>query len=301
LHRPLLLFCLSLIALASASLAGVCGDPDAVGTPTADVAAVASVLPPATIDATDTPIVATATVSPDTPVPTATLEDEPTSAPDRMNSLPTASSTSDVMVLHGWMYLDARPARGTVQAFVEGRLCGEGSAAPLADEEGLFGVEIESDAQQPGCGLPGASVTVTIDGVQVDQAVEWQAGYSEALRLSAGAAVAFYRGTLSVGGELDASARVVPYVGDVVCGAAAHGSIWPQDHSRWLFQLTVDPDEVTPGCGQRGADVTFVLSIDGHPDRVITRVPWQPLPPVVLPNVDMRQELAATPAAESTP
>lgn len=298
-HRVSFLLVVGMLLLAGASLAAVCGNPDAE-TPTAELTSVASTSPAIpTAAATDTPIIETATAPAGTPVPTATLEDEPTSAPERINHLPTPVSSAEPMLLGGRMYVDARPATGPVLAYVNGLQCGEGRAYNLVDVRGAFTIRIESDSTERGCGMPGADVSFTINGRAIDQVVSWQPGYQESpATLSAGFQIGVYSGSLTVGSADVSSARVVPYVGDVVCGDEASGVIDPQQRARWVFKITVDSEDVRAGCGRLGADVTFRLENGNQPAVVIAVVPWQPLPPVELANVDVRSELGAKGAAE---
>ena len=74
--------------------------------------------------------------------------------------------------------LDDLPAVGsTVQAVVDGVVCDEAmvEAVPLFGTAGFLRLIVLSEALQPGCGRPGATVAFLVGGVEVDS-IPWQAG-----------------------------------------------------------------------------------------------------------------------------
>jgi hypothetical protein len=87
---------------------------------------------------------------------------------------------------HAWYWLQelpvALPPEGTkVEVFVEGMLCGEtllrtqsGMGVPLAT--GFHRLVVPSESVRPGCGHPGATVEVRVDGSDIRTYAVWQAG-----------------------------------------------------------------------------------------------------------------------------
>ena len=59
-----------------------------------------------------------------------------------------------------------------VQAFVNGTLCGEGVTMAYGDEV-VYKLFVVADAQTPQCGTPGATITITVDGITADETAQW--------------------------------------------------------------------------------------------------------------------------------
>lgn len=261
-HRPILIG-LTVIALSAASLAAVCGQPDPVATqeartPTVEIA-VLTVEPQVT--AVPTNIEAT-------PVLRATPF--PTSPP-----LPTASSDSETMILGASLWVDARPATGEVLAFINGQECGKGQAS-FADQGSpftTFGIAIASDADKPGCGVPGAVITMTVNGRELNGPLVWMPGFQAMDALAAGPPFARYYGRIRADFGSLPRMRVVPYVGDAVCGEQLTSSRLALDESS--YTVVVDSEDSRPGCGRPGAVVVFKLSIDGLPEIDLGTEAWK--------------------------
>lgn len=302
------LIALIALALSVASLAGVCGEPTPAATPVANTATA-----PAPTG-TATPVTATVLMASDTPVapspaeaasatPIPTVEEEPTSVPNRRHQLPTASSQAQAMALGGTVYVDGQPAHGRVAAFIAGRRCGEGQSITFPDSEAPeFAVIIKSDADQSGCGIPGAEITFTVNDLAVNETLVWQPGYLlDPVALSAGPAIAIYAGSMSLRPGDVPSPKLVPYIDGVVCGEGAVPYLSLQDHARWIYHVVVDPDGLRAGCGRDGAFVSLRLQIEGQPDIDIATVPWQPLPAVQVANVDLRSQPLGAPSTTVAP
>jgi hypothetical protein len=201
------------------------------------------------------------------------------------------------MALGGRLYMDARPANGRLLAFINGQQCGDGQSGVLSlGAPSTFAVAIKSDAQQAGCGVPGAAVTFTFNGRAINETVAWQPGWREERpTLSAGPVFALYFGTFRTHAGNPPPMLVVPYIAGLACGEAAVPQANPLNHLRWQYLVVVDPEELHPGCGRAGADVTLRLQVEGQADIDVTTVPWQTLPEVDLANVDLSGQVPITP------
>jgi len=51
-----------------------------------------------------------------------------------------------------------------------------------------FVIVIASDATAPGCGIPGAPITITVDGRAMNDTIPWQPGFQQPVTLIAGPA-----------------------------------------------------------------------------------------------------------------
>lgn len=288
-HRRLTLLGLAAAGLSLASIAGVCGEPDPVATQ---------------VSATATGIVTadTAMVGP-TETATGALTPEPSATPRPKAfrfpavAVRTASSASDPMVIGGVLWVNGAAQTGEVTAFIDGKECGRGQSLIPPDGGPFFVVSIASDAAQPGCGTPGAPVTISVNGRPMDDTVEWQPGFQQAVSLFAGPVVAQYGGDIRVDRSI-IPLLVVAYVGDTVCGRT--GGL-RGDGEIASYQVEVEPEEVSPACGRDGALV--VLRLEGKTaagdafDVVIATAPWQPGPLTRIPDVDLSGQIATTPVA----
>lgn len=211
---------------------------------------------------------------------------------------PTPSSPSDTMILGGGLWVDARPASGEVLAFINGKQCGRGQSVRLPSEPPdpfpIFVIEIASDVQQPGCGVPGAAVTITVGGRPMNDTVEWRPGFQQQVNLIAGPAFAQYTGVLQVQG-VPPLFKVVAYIDGTACGEDTVSMIVPD--TVLTYQIIVDPEELRPGCGRDGVDVTLQIEFgtgDVALRSVIGTAPWQ-MGPVALPNIDLPAGIPTTP------
>jgi hypothetical protein len=294
LRNPSLLFCLGLIALASASLAGVCGDPEAVGTPTADVTAVASVQPPATetMFATETPVAGT-------PVPTtATVAAAPTRFPT-LAPLPTAASNDEPMGIGGTVWADGRPATGDVVALVNGQECGRAKSGRTDSGDPIAStvIVVASEAMLPGCGTPGAPVTVLVNGRQIRQSILWQAGYAPTSELVVGAPFVQYFGELH-GSALPDSFEIVPVINGIDCGVDLSPARQGVD-AVW-FRAVVDSSGLTPGCGAEGSSIEFIVRSPDRPDTEVGTTSWSDATVATGVQIDLSYEdLGPTPPSKT--
>lgn len=274
-HRALLLIIIGMLALASASLAGVCGDPDAIATPAAGVTA--------------SELVATATPA-DTATPAATVAHS--FGFDETAVLPSPRSDDEPMLIGGVLWIDGTTPTGEVVAYLGDNECGRGQAV-LSGDGGYpdFLVTVASDSQQPGCGVPGAPVTLTLNGRAMDETTPWRPGMQQPRTFFAGDVVAQYVGTVRFDAPFDVSGivpqQVVPYIDGVVCGAQVNPM---QGNGQIVYQVVVSPASLQQGCGRAGSQVELRLvgMAEGGPfDIVIAHVPWQPGPFVQVTDVDL--------------
>jgi hypothetical protein len=237
---------------------------------------------------TGTAIAIAATVSAATPTeqPPASVTSEATR---ELARLPTPASNAEAMLVGGTLWVDARPATGEVLAFIGGKQCGRGQSGRLPSEPpdpvNTFVIAIASDSAEPGCGVPGAPVTISVDGREMNDRIPWQPGSQQPRGLIAGPAFATYYGTLTAPGELRWPFSVRPYVGGVLCGAdlTSGGLAGQAAH----FYVVVDSEELRPGCGRDGVDVELRLRIADETEIVIDTAPWKQQFGIQRPTVDL--------------
>lgn len=287
----LVIAALALVAIVTA--APICGSPTPQATPVPSTPTAVIVQPATLPDTATAAAAATATATPAAPAATPA---HTFGLPEAAN-FPSPTSQSDSMIVGGGLWVDGKSVVGDVIAYVGGKECGRGRSLRLPDG-GLpdFVLRIASDAEQPGCGIPGALVTITANGRAMDDAVVWQPGFQQPREFFAGPVVAQYSGQI----RFDKSfipARVVPYVGDVVCGRQV-GPL--QGDGEIGYQIVVDPAELRAGCGRDDALITLRMEGDapgGTVDIVVDTIPWQPGSPVRRAMVDLSTQIAATTVA----
>jgi len=205
------------------------------------------------------------------------------------------------MGIVGRIWLDGQRVSGEVLAFINGQQCGRGKAEGTPPKPLLL-LPISSDAHQPGCGVPGATITFTINGRAANETVAWKPGITQQMvTLSAGPRIAIYQGTLRIDRGRPPPMRVVPYIGGVVCGAAVAPWFLITDDARWSYEVVVDPDGLRLGCGRAGVDVTLRLQVAGQPDIDLATVPWEALPPTQILTVDLTGRIPTAPGDETGP
>lgn len=274
-----------------ASISATCGPSDPNPTP-------APSSPTATATPTRTPTIApSATPEPSaTPQPTSP-EPEPTKA-RVLAHFPTPSSDADAMVIGGSIWVDARGAEGEVLAFINGRQCGRGQSVRLNSEPPApfptFVMSIASDAQQPGCGVPGSNVTVTLNGRPMNDTIVWQPGFQQPLRLIAGPAFAQYSGKLRLDPGLPPRMYVDAFIGGVLCGGPIYvGLLFEQMVVD--YTVVVDPEELRTGCGREGVEVDLIMTVEGQPDVDLGHEVWRPGAFVERPTVDLSGRIPTRP------
>jgi hypothetical protein len=202
------------------------------------------------------------------PSPAPVLQPSPTTP-----SLPTPSSVFDMMGIAGTAWIDARPAAGEIRAFINGRECGRGQSLLVGHSRiPQYVLTVRSERNEPGCGTPGAAITVEINGRSTNATIEWQPGFQPPTDLVVGATFAEYRGIVVVGQGGNSPIRIVPYINGAICGeqldsAAADGM--------WWFRVVVDSEETTGGCGRDGVQVSFRLEVEHQPDIDLGTEPWR--------------------------
>lgn len=225
--------------------------------------------------ATATPSVqtpSTATVSVATPI-------EQTPFPTV--GFPSPASVSEAMLLGGGVWIDARPASGEVIALIGGIECGRGQSGVLhGGDPPTFLIEIASDAERPGCGTAGASVTIVVNGRVVNETVVWAPGYQQPVNLVAGPPFGNYFGKLQFNG-IAPRAVVRAYVDDVLCGEDP--TVIARGAGTATYHVVVEPDALRPGCGRDGVVVSLRLTVEGQAEAEIHHVAWDTRPLVELP------------------
>jgi hypothetical protein len=210
------------------------------------------------------------------------------------------------MLVGGTLWVDARPVQGQVLAFIDGKQCGRGQSfrpnAEPPDPIGMFTIMIATDSDEPGCGVPGVPVTISVNGREMNERIPWQPGWQQPMSLIAGPAFATYHGKLDAPGGLPWPFSVWPYVGGVLCGKdLSSGGISGQDA---YFYVVVDPEELRPGCGREGVDVELRLRIADGTEIAIDTVPWEPRVGIQHPTIDLAGLLPAStlhPTQSATP
>lgn len=212
-----------------------------------------------------------------------------------LSPLPTAASASESMYLSGSIWVDAKPATGEVLAYINGQQCGKhGQSFTSVDAGGpTFVVEILSDAEMPGCGVPGEPVVITINGRAINEVIEWQPGAQQPRKLVAGPPFGTYMGEFRIN-SFPQPFDVVAYVDGTECGRSTARIIQlsPADPPKDLpYGVVVNPDELQSGCGRAGTTVILQIEFEGPAGAVreaIYQGSWdtQPvhLPPMDLPS-----------------
>jgi hypothetical protein len=91
---------------------------------------------------------------------------------------------------------------------------------------------------------------------------------------------------------------ITPIINGIECGEPVAPLFNPADDARWSYEVVADSEELRPGCGRDGADVTLRLQIEGQPDIDISTSEWRPLPPVQILTVDLTGRIPVTPGSE---
>lgn len=263
-------------AAISITVAG-CGTVETLST--SDETATAEVVSTASAtsrDAVDTKVAAAAS----TPLPSPT---------PGFASLPTASSNAETMVLSGNLWVDARPGSGDVIAYVGEQECGRGQTLRLGDDPMPFlFIRILSNSDRTGCGVPGARVTVALNGRLMNDTVEWRPGQQQPVDLVAGPPFARISGELRFD-DTPESYEILPYIDDVLCGQQLPTAP-PRQGQALRWEVVVDPKDLKAGCGRAGAVVELRVSVAGQRTMVLYAIPWNTgtavAPMKTLPRLD---------------
>lgn len=158
------------------------------------------------------------------------------------------------MVVHGWVWLDARPVSGDIEAWIDGVLCGTAVSGEAVDDyvTGVSSLRIPAASKAPGCGTPGAVIRFRVAGRDANQSAVWQDGRQLRLDLVAGPSFAQYHGQFRATEPFD---QVEPLIGGIPCGYQLNPlmGIGPE----YGYHVVVYPESLRPGCGRPGAVVTF--------------------------------------------
>jgi hypothetical protein len=205
------------------------------------------------------------------------------------------------MSFAGSIWVDGRPATGQVVASINGERCGASQTATHQPPFSFFVISIVSDAVQPGCGVPGAPITLAINGRRLADALVWQPGLQHTRTLYLGEPFGEYYGKVQVSSVGSAPQRVVPFVNGTLCGEQLQGGFLFEP-GIWDYQVVVDSAAHTAGCGEPGAVVTLRLQFSGSPDIDLGSVTWQPGPAVMLSTFDLsNRAVTATATTATTP
>lgn len=138
-------------------------------------------------------------------------------------------------------------AHGNVTARIGETLCATGVPLVLPGGSRVdYSLSVPSQEAVPGCGYEGAVVTFFVDGRQAPQTAIWRSGGagdpSRIINAIIGPPFAHFI-TISEEAEFEPGRSLVPYIGGKACG---YGGV-------------VYSNELEPGCGVEGAEVTFKL------------------------------------------
>lgn len=184
------------------------------------------------------------------------LAQEPSPAADGA----AAVTGSEAMTISGSTWVNARPASGTVRAFIGDTECASEESILFVDGAVPFFVAtIPPENDLPGCGTDGATIRFTLNGQPAEPTVIWETGGSVNVQIFVGPPFAVYSGVFSspVPFEELGNAMVEPLISGQVCGKQLNAlqGVGPT----WGFSVVVDPAELVRGCGQPGAHVQFRL------------------------------------------
>jgi hypothetical protein len=202
------------------------------------------------------------------------------------------------MTMSGVTWIDATPAGEEVRALIGGQECGRGRVFHFNSEPpevvGTYSLVIASDAMKSGCGVRGSQVIVFIDDQRVNRDFTWAPGDNQ-VPLVVGPDFARYYGHLVLDAGLAPAMRVVPYLNGIACGTQFMGGelYTPFD---WWYELTVYPDALQPGCGYDGAEISFMLEIDGQSSVDLGTELWDTRQPVTRGTIDVTGKIVMRPA-----
>ena len=196
-----------------------------------------------------------------TPTPTVTPTTTATPAPT-----PIAGTLSpDLAYFSITLWVDAQQSGQHVVAEIGDVVCGGETQEPIMPVDSgtiSHSVVVKSDAAIPGCGKPGATITFSVDGRKAARTAQWLSGQYQFLTLLVGPPFMRFGGDVTAP-QLTGSELLAPYVGDKRCGAGF--DIWLGLGPVFGYVVEVYPQELRPGCGVEGAQVTFkLLDADGN-------------------------------------
>lgn len=173
---------------------------------------------------------------------------EATASPTPAASPTATASPSQSALFAGHVWVNAHVVGDReVMAKIGDTVCAIASPpfiVPPPGPDPVYSLSVPSQEVVPGCGYEGAVVRFFVAGQEVPQTAIWHAGLFQGLALIIGPPFSYF----SAGGPgqeevVRAGGRLVPYIGDTVCG---YGGI-------------VYSSGQEPGCGVEGSVVTFKL------------------------------------------
>lgn len=179
--------------------------------------------------------------------------------PGATTALPTASSTAEPgprMRISGDVWLNARSTNGiNVTAMAGDVECASGSSAiPMDAWIAMYVVFIDSSSSDPACFEPNTTLSFRVEGAPVEAIAIYSPGSEQHIDLFAGPAFARYTGAFADPGDLSSDAHVEAVIDGTVCGTQLNPF-----QGGFAYDVIVDPEDVTPGCGKPGATVTLEL------------------------------------------
>ena len=272
-NRPITMLAFA-IAL---SLLVACGGNDARAPGSSSTALRAT--PTLTLDTTDTPVTVDAT---DTPMP---LEPSATSASAEATTTP--APAEGWMTIGGHLWIDARPAGAVISALIDGQVCAEESTLLPPVGPPVISLDVPPASEKAGCGRPGATVFLEVNGTPAPQVVPWAGGETPLVEVVIGPPFGRYGGSFTYEGAVT-QYEVVPLIDGNVCGEQLP---WPRGGPSPVvfYEIVVDPIELRAGCGHPGAIVELRVRITspgaGTHEALLASVPWQTDGLVTLPAV----------------
>jgi hypothetical protein len=141
-------------------------------------------------------------------------------------------------------WINAQNQAREVTARIGDTVCATGvPLVPPGTSAGFFSLSVPAEEALPGCGYEGAVVTFFVDGRQAPQTAIWHSGdMYQIINAIIGPPFAHFI-VISEEVQFGPDRRLVPYIGDKVCGYAD----------------VVYSNEQQAGCGVEGSQITFKL------------------------------------------
>jgi hypothetical protein len=218
----------------------------------------------------------------DTPV---AVEPSATPAPAQPTSTP--ASPEEWMTIGGHLWIDARPAGAVISALIDGQICAEEWTLLPPVGPPVISLEVPPASERAGCGRPGATIFLGVNGKPAPYGVPWAGGETALVEVVIGPPFGRYGGSFTYEGAI-AQYDVVPLIDGHVCGEQLP---WPRGGPSPVvfYEIVVDPVELRPGCGRPGAIVELRVRITspetGTHQASLGSVAWKTDGLVTLPPV----------------
>jgi hypothetical protein len=207
--------------------------------------------------------------------------DQPAAPEALTTATPTANpSSANQMLVAGNVWLHGLGTYETVEAFVGLTECGSAQPIQIIDAyDTSYSISIAGAVKKNGCAEDGSVVTFTVGGVKADQTVVWHEKAYARLNLVAGGSFDRIGGSVT-SPNLSGALAVEPLIGDVLCGYQLNA--FQGEGPEWGFDVVVFSDQIYPGCGHPGAEITLRI-VDKDSNANVTKVlamaeetiPWQ--------------------------